>query len=320
MHSLQSVFWSLLMIFVMIYIFALVLRQAAREVEKSGGRTPKDFDLYWGSLSASMFTLFKAIAGGLSWHDCVVPLAALHGIWTAVFILYICFATFAVFNVITGVFCESAIEGAQSDRELAVQKHMEMRRTYEDTARQLFKEIDVDDSHVITLNEFENHWNSEEAAAFFATLDIEADQAWELFRLLDKDAGGYIDIEEFVYGCLHLNGNATAMHAANLTMMTTGMDSRLSRLRLEQKRQSLEQKKQSEFMVKLSSQISSVLSSMTKMHDTGYETPWENFNSMASLTRNGFAVETRTPSGSSPKGSRSNGCAVEIRTPRGELT
>jgi hypothetical protein len=126
---------------------------------------------------------------------CVVPLAVLPGFFTAVFIFYICFALFAVFNVIIGVFCENAIEGAQADRGLAVQKHMEMRKQYELAARRLFKEIDSDESNSITLDEFESHWNTEEAAAFFMTLDIEAEQAWELFRLLDTDTGGCIDIE-----------------------------------------------------------------------------------------------------------------------------
>merc|ERR1719331_680633 len=138
---------------------------------------------------------------------------------------------------------------------------MDMRRQHEQTARRLFKEIDSNDSNTITLDEFEAHWNTDEAAAFFSTLDIEADQAWELFRLLDKDAGGYIDIEEFVYGCLHLNGNATAMHAANLTMMTTGMDSRLARLRVDQKRQGMDQKKLMDFIQALDLQLHAILSS-----------------------------------------------------------
>ena len=30
---------------------------------------------YWGNLPKSMFTLFKSICGGLSWHDGVHPMA-----------------------------------------------------------------------------------------------------------------------------------------------------------------------------------------------------------------------------------------------------
>merc|ERR1719491_2363433 len=144
-----------------------------------------------------------------------------------------------------------------------------MRTIHEETVRQLFKEIDNDDSNMITLDEFEAHWNSEECAAFFATLDIEADQAWELFRLLDRDGGGQIDVEEFVHGCLHLNGNATAMHAANLTRMSTAMDSRLARLRQDQK-------KQSQDIQAVHCQLHSIHSSILEMQSNNFTTPWES--------------------------------------------
>merc|ERR1712151_856242 len=137
----------------------------------------------------------------------VTPLAAINNISVLIFLFYICLSSLAVLNVITGVFCESAIEGAQADRDLVVQKHLQMRHEYEHQLTKLFKDIDTDDSNQITLREFMRHLGNEETRAFFATLEIEIETAWEIFQLLDIDGTETIDIEEFVNGCLRLRGN-----------------------------------------------------------------------------------------------------------------
>ena len=45
----------------------------------------------------------------------------------------------SILNVITGVFCETAIEAAQTDRDLAVQKHMAKKSEYIKTAKDPFQ-------------------------------------------------------------------------------------------------------------------------------------------------------------------------------------
>merc|ERR1719174_1024492 len=177
-----------------------------------------------------MFTLFKSISGGLSWHDCVVPLSDVHGICVAIFVFYITLTSLAVLNIITGVFCESAMEAAQNDRELAVQKHMTKRKEYVAKVRELFKDIDTDNSNIITLDEFERHFDDEKSHAFFASLDIESDLAWDLFKLIDTDEGGSLDIHEFVTGCLRLRGNAKSLDVAKLTRISLRADDILTQV------------------------------------------------------------------------------------------
>merc|ERR1712151_1422577 len=58
-----------------------------------------------------------------------------------------------------------------------------------------------------------------EARAFFASLEIEVETAWEIFKLLDIDGGGTLDIEEFVTGCLRLRGPAKALDVARVFEM-----------------------------------------------------------------------------------------------------
>merc|ERR1719502_1895787 len=49
---------------------------------------------------------------------------------------------------------------------------------------------------------------------FLGGLDLNVDDAWELFKLLDTDESNHIDVEEFVSGCLRLKGQAKAMDIA----------------------------------------------------------------------------------------------------------
>ncbi|CAL1169342.1 unnamed protein product [Cladocopium goreaui] len=69
----------------------------------------------------TMLSLFMSIAGGVSWEEVVRPLKAISTAWVFVFLFYIAFTYFAVLNVVTGVFCQSAIDSAQNDQTLVLQ-------------------------------------------------------------------------------------------------------------------------------------------------------------------------------------------------------
>ena len=45
---------------------------------------------------------------------------------------------------------------------------------------------------------------------------MEVWDAWSFFKLLDEDAGGAVEIEEFLQGCLRLRGQARATDVVRL--------------------------------------------------------------------------------------------------------
>jgi len=47
--------------------------------------------------------------------------------------------------------------------------------------------------------------------AFFMSIDVDASQAQDLFELLDADGRGYLDFQEFLSGCLRLQGEPRAV-------------------------------------------------------------------------------------------------------------
>merc|ERR1712203_110711 len=88
-----------------------------------------------------MSTLFKVMSSGIDWHAVVIPLSEIGWLWVALFTLYVSFVHFALLNAVTGVFCQSAIEGAQYDKDLVVHELLANKQLYINSAGALFRMI-----------------------------------------------------------------------------------------------------------------------------------------------------------------------------------
>merc|ERR1712012_576320 len=115
----------------------------------------------------SIITLFQCVTNGVSWELVFIPLHELHWLYGALFILYIIFATFAVLNVITGQFCQSAIDSAQKDVDTVICEQLANKKFYVQKLVELFKSISENDEDGITLSSFENYMRDERVRAYF---------------------------------------------------------------------------------------------------------------------------------------------------------
>eukprot|EP00913_Durusdinium_trenchii_P022683 g21303.t1 len=124
-NTLKSLFWAMLLLAMIMYVFGILFTDISNNhIIESG--TPEaesiiKLEKYFGTLHDSVHTLFMSISGGLTWMDATMALAAVSWVWKYVFSCYIAFSVFAVLNVMTGVFCQSAIKGAERDQEMVVQ-------------------------------------------------------------------------------------------------------------------------------------------------------------------------------------------------------
>merc|ERR1712113_740981 len=119
-------------------------------------------------------------------------------------------------NLLTGIFCENAIEVAHKDTDNVIVEQLADKKRYMMELKELFRSWDTSGDGDLTLTEFQEHISDERMQAFFRSLEIEANDAWSLFKLLDADGQGAVDSEEFVAGCLRLRGAAKAIHIAEL--------------------------------------------------------------------------------------------------------
>jgi len=187
--------------------------EAQREDEESH----RNLGIFYGDLGRSILTLFQSISGGLDWDDSVSPLIDYVSPWLALlFSLYIAFAVFALFNIVTGVFVESALATAKGDQDLLLMHNV----------RQLFNSADVDQNGNITWDEFQSSLENEQMIMYFQAIDLDISEAREIFKLIDIDDSGSIDPEEFLNGCFRLRGSAKAIDLAVLMHETKRMNKR----------------------------------------------------------------------------------------------
>lgn len=114
-------------------------------------------------------------------------------------------------------FCQNAIESAQHDQDLVTQQVLSEKKTFVERIQQIFQNIDVNESGYVTIQEFTNHLKDESVCAYFDSLGLDTSDAWTLFKLMDRDEGNEIDVDEFLSGCLRLKGAARGLDMAALS-------------------------------------------------------------------------------------------------------
>ncbi|CAL1132904.1 unnamed protein product [Cladocopium goreaui] len=106
-----SLVWTLVLLILVFYIFGVIIAQIVTDhCRESAQRSTGDLDAlpscekdasrYWFGVSESMFTLFMAITGGISWEDALKPLRDISSVAVACMVLYIVIAVFAILNVL----------------------------------------------------------------------------------------------------------------------------------------------------------------------------------------------------------------------------
>merc|ERR1711879_1009770 len=133
------------------------------------------------------------------------------GQYRGCFLLFITFSVFAVVNIVTGVFVDSAVQSNLTDREIIVHEELENKKAYLMSMRQVFEEMDKDDTGSITLQEFEKRLDDERVIAYFNALKLDVSDAHVLFRLLDHDQSDEVSIGEFLSGCYSLQGESRSL-------------------------------------------------------------------------------------------------------------
>lgn len=236
--TLGSLFWTLVLLLMLFYCFSVIITQSVADYCRGEEHfrnvpCPAELSQHWSSISESMLTLFLAISGGLSWGEALNPLRAVGITAFGAVILYIVIAEFAVMNVILGVFCNTAIESAGADREIAIMKQMKKQEGQMKTLKEIFNEIDLDCSSEINLQELKEALKSSKLRSFMTSIGISTDDVWTLFMTVDTDGSGEISLDEFVHGCMQLQGPAKGLQVARMSYENTVMRGEIKKIRDE---------------------------------------------------------------------------------------
>ncbi|CAE7177726.1 SCN11A [Symbiodinium necroappetens] len=241
MGTMKSLFWAMILLALIIYIFSILFTDAVIDyVRESGVVELNDtvLEQSFGTLYESYLTLFRSISNGVTWGE---PASALSRIpegtiWVQLFHFYIAFCSFAVLNVMTGVFCNSAIKAAERDHEMLVMSLVQSRRELKGQVANLFQRIDERGLGQVTIEDFEKHFDDDAVIAFFESLEVGAMDAWTLFMSLDVDGDHTISVEEFTERCLKLHGPARSADLYALRHLSDKHSTQLDHIEDFQKR------------------------------------------------------------------------------------
>ncbi|CAE7880300.1 SCN10A [Symbiodinium sp. KB8] len=223
-----SLFWTLLLLITLCYSFGMAIAQFVMDhcrfeaIDRTHDPNaipdcPANLRKFWSSVPDSMLTLFLAISGGISWDEAFRPLREFSPLGTALLLLYIVIAVFAILNVVTGVFCNTAIESASADKELATVKYERKKKSQVETLRKIFEELDSSSADNISIKDVETAMSRGRLSNFLESMGISTEDVWTFFMLIDANENGLLDLDEFVSGCMQLNGPARSIQLAKMS-------------------------------------------------------------------------------------------------------
>jgi len=225
--TVGSLLWTLVLLVLLFYTFGVLLTQLVtdhcrdrnileQEDANATPSCPKEF-YYWRTVPDSMLTLFMSIAGGLSWEDALTPLRGVSALAVIFMVIFIVITVFAVLNVVTGVFCNTAIESANADKDIAVIKQLQKQASHVKALRKIFEEIDADSLDVVSIQDLEEAMSQKKLSSFLESMGISTEDVWTLFMIMDNDQTGLVNLEEFVSGCLQGQGPAKSIQLVKMS-------------------------------------------------------------------------------------------------------
>lgn len=215
-NSFVALFWTFVMLGFILYVFALIFLQGMIDYLKSSGNKddPTELELVhgqFGSMTTSMLSLYKAVTGGDDWgvyHEVIDKAGPLY---SGFFIAFVFFFTFALFNILTGIFVEKAVVASAPDRDdLVLQQR---RKARQDSAefRHMCAVLDEGNTGTITWEDFEKQMRNEVMVSYMASVGLEVREVELFFHIVAGATSGAVSIDRFVEGCMQMKGSATGI-------------------------------------------------------------------------------------------------------------
>lgn len=196
----RSVFFTLCLLIIIMYIFAIALTQLTGE--SSIG--PK----YFASIPASMYTLLVAGVFFDNLDKVITEVGEAGYVFAALFLLFIALATLMVMNMLIGVLCSVVDAVAATEKEEMLVSFVRSKM------REVVRRLDKDGNMMIDKAEFHKILDEPEALNALTEVDVDPigliDMIDFIFSNDDGDGDKELALQDFMDLVLQLRGNNTA--------------------------------------------------------------------------------------------------------------
>merc|ERR1719343_1219301 len=232
-HAFVNVMWAFVFILLFTFMIAVTFMQVtANKIEEFRDDHPSAWmqhvkegmpdewvhkiSLSYGNIVSSCVTLIASISGGLDWVEASWPLLQIDPTYLLLYMAFVMFCVFGLMNILTGLFVANTKEVSQVDRDLVIRSQLKDRKSFANQLKAVLRSIDKDDSGSISKKELLEHLSSPEFYAYLKTLDVTVSDAQGVFKLLDVEGKGEVNIDEFVLSLMRFQGSARAVDVATL--------------------------------------------------------------------------------------------------------
>eukprot|EP00930_Biecheleria_cincta_P082214 TRINITY_DN71989_c0_g1_i1.p1 TRINITY_DN71989_c0_g1~~TRINITY_DN71989_c0_g1_i1.p1 ORF type:complete len:664 (-),score=115.88 TRINITY_DN71989_c0_g1_i1:81-2072(-) len=258
--SFLNLVWCTLMLFFVIFIFALLIVQGISvHLEKYPDDPAKTSMLsYFSSVDLTIITLFMMTTGGLEWRAPYSSLASTGPVLQIVLVAFISLATISLWNIVTSSFVEKALKLAQPDIDsLVMEKQVSDYNDSQMLVSMFVERLHLSDYHSpVSAHDFQRIAEDDEFLAYLSAGGIDIKNARLFYKLLAslQDAGN-VDAITLANSCVRMKGVATSLDLQLMQFETKLMIKEHSRaLRLLQRKLKTVDKKMSELLELLQQQ------------------------------------------------------------------
>ncbi|CAJ1414861.1 unnamed protein product, partial [Effrenium voratum] len=164
LNSFVDLLWAILVVVLIMYIFSIIFSNAVAlyfdEVDVADTRaiaSALEVAAEFGDLYKGMVSLWSAISGGNDWmmYASLLRRITLGELYFLIFNFYMAFCVIGMFNVVTGVFVDSAVCCRTEDE--VVQGYIDDLRNTTREIKSFFQSADTDQNGTLTYEEFRRH-------------------------------------------------------------------------------------------------------------------------------------------------------------------
>ncbi|CAK9100101.1 unnamed protein product [Durusdinium trenchii] len=211
--SMQTLFWTVVLLVVVLYIAAVILtQQIGHNVEVYGNYRKLsggwDHEELFGTVGRSMFTLMQVMTLD-SWLSKVVRHVAVNQWYMiAFFCVFLLITTFGIMNILVSVIVEQTLAASLQNKQRLRVREEKAQRAELDSIKEIFLISDTDGSNSLDKEEFLAAVKNPEVQWRMKMLELPVAETVKLFGVLDGDGSQTLSYTDFIQGCAKLKGHA----------------------------------------------------------------------------------------------------------------
>jgi len=219
-RSMASLFWSMVVLSIMIMLGGLLMCQTLAEYimdENNPMSTRKWVYNYYGGFARATLSMFEVTMSGC-WPNYSRRLVEEVSVWFVVFfILYISGVVFAITRIISALFLKDTLHAANNEADHLVCEMNEQRNALMCKLRHFFREADQSGDGLMDASEFQAILSNPKVRLWLRGLEWQMHDCAGAFRLIDNGSG-VVSVDEFMAAMQRLRGSARSVDLAVVAM------------------------------------------------------------------------------------------------------